>query len=77
MSAGGPSGRTARRSLAGLPLYAGNVLHGTGSKEGATAGRTPAGANSEVVTFDPPAGARPLVGPSEAAPDSPWWCSRP
>ena len=53
MSAGGPRGRTTRRSLAGL--HAGeSLLHG--SEEGATAGRTPASA--KVATYHPPAGAR-------------------
>ena len=53
MSAGGPRGRTTRRSLAGL--HAGtSLLHG--SEEGATAGRTPDSA--KVAAFDQPAGAR-------------------
>ena len=53
MSAGGPRGRTKRRSLA--RLHAGtSLLHG--SEEGAMAGRTPDSA--KVAAFDQPAGAR-------------------
>ncbi len=53
MSAGGPRGRTTRRSLARLHADA-LLLHG--SEEGATAGRTPDSA--KVAAFDQPAGAR-------------------